>query len=550
MRLIRLSRPLLLLVAGLLPAPLLAATAPDAGQTTQELKKPLALPAKSPALDLSLPERVKTAPGGSKVTLWALTFHGNTVFTSEQLREVLGEVEGKSYDLAGLKELADHITSYYHRNGYPFAQALVPQQDMGSGNLRIEVIEGRYGKISALGNDPRVGQAQGFLHRLKPGEVIESAPLERATLILNDQPGYKTTPVMRPGKEVGTGDLDVHVERTKRFGGDVGLDNYGNRYTGSGRARANLYANSPFMLGDQVTLSSIYTQENMWYGALGYNAPLGTSGLRGNVGYAHTYYALGKEFSSLDSTGTADIASAGASYPLLRSQKANLNLATTYQHKWLVDKQGASSTRSDKQSDSIPVTLGFDRRDGLGGGGVTYGTFGWTHGMLKLDSTLKALDAATARTDGAFDRFNLDAARLQALPADFTFFARFSGQWARDNLDSSESFGLGGPSGVRAYPTGEGYGDEGWLTQLELRYAISALAPYAFYDTGSVRIDHDPWTAGNNKRNVSGAGFGVRTSYLGWSADASVAWRTHGGAPQSDSRDRDPRFWLNAGYAF
>jgi len=37
-------------------------------------------------------------------------------------------------------------------------------------------------------------------------------------------------------------------------------------------------------------------------------------------------------------------------------------------------------------------------------------------------------------------------------------YGRVSAQWASKNLDSSQKFGLGGPNGVRAYPSGEGYG--------------------------------------------------------------------------------------------
>jgi hemolysin activation/secretion protein len=40
---------------------------------------------------------------------------------------------------------------------------------------------------------------------------------------------------------------------------------------------------------------------------------------------------LAKEFASLDAHGTAKVASAGLSYPILRSQRANL--VATYQSK-------------------------------------------------------------------------------------------------------------------------------------------------------------------------------------------------------------------------
>jgi len=532
------------------PGLALAQTQPDAGRTVQELKQPPQPSASSTNLSLALPKSEKLTPGGAKVKLQSITLHGNTVFSTSELLAVLGDYKNKSFDFAGLKNLADTLTSFYQAHGYPFARALLPAQDLSKGTLKIEIIEGRYGKIQIQSKEPRRDAAQLFLGNLHSGDLINGPQLERTSLILSDQPGYTVTPIIRPGQQTGTGDLNVEMARDKRVTGDVGIDDYGNRYTGRDRATANLAINSPFMFGDQIKLGGIYTQENMWYGALSYNMPLGISGLRGTVGYAHTYYELAKEFSSLDAHGTADIASAGVSYPIIRSQQKNLNIGATYQHKWLQDDQDSVAVSNDKTSDSLPISLNFDLRDMLGGGGITYGAASWTHGVLDLDHTLGAVDSTTAHTAGGYDKFNVDVARLQTLPMQSTFFGRFSGQLAKDNLDSSESFGLGGPNGVRAYPTGEGYGDEGWLTQLELRHAIKMFEPYVFYDAGSVRINHDAFAAGTNHRIVSGTGIGTRFTLNNWSADASLAWRLHGGDPQSDSKDQVPMLWLNAGYKF
>lgn len=179
-----------------------------------------------------------------------------------------------------------------------------------------------------------------------------------------------------------------------------------------------------------------------------------------------------------------------------------------------------------------------------------FGTLTWTPGELHLDSGLRAADRLSAKSAGRFDKLNLDVARLQLLPAGFSLYGRFSGQLANDNLDSSEDFGLGGPTGVRAYPSGEGYGDEGWLSQLELRYAMGAFSPFVFHDSGRVSVAHDTWQAGDNHRSLSGAGAGLRFSQGPWQAEATVAWRTAGGKPESDSRDRVPTSWLSAQYQF
>ena len=534
-----------------------AQVAPDAGQVLREQTAPILQPPRpSAGFRLITPPAEPTLPGGATVRLQSVRVQGNSVLPEAQLLESLGDVTGQTLDMAGLRGLAEKVAETYHAAGYPFARAFLPQQNLSDGLLTIEVVEGRFGEVKTTGDAELAPQAQEFLSRLVSGAVIESATLERATLVLDDMPGVKTSPLMRPGSAFGTGNLEVDVQRTQAVRGDVGYDNHGSRYTGEHRLRANVIIDSPFMLGDQVQLNAITTSEDLWLGSLGYSLPVGTDGWRVQASYAQTHYQLGKEFASSQASGTAMVSSVGATYPWVRSQALNLTVGVNFQHKDLQDKQGAAGTQTDKRSDASVISLQFDRRDALGGGGVTYGTLSFTPGQLQLGSSLKAQDSSSGvNSDGSFNKWNLDIARMQATDViGLSLFGRVSSQWADKNLDSSERFGLGGPNGVRAYPVGEGYGDTGWLAQLELRYAVGDFSPFAFYDAGSVRLRAKPDSLtsqpSTNQRSVGGAGVGVRYASGPWSADLAVAWRTEGGTPEADTTNRNPRAWLTATYRF
>lgn len=546
------ARPhyLVLALAALLPAAALAQQIPNAGRILQEQATEPQPPTPSPELNLSSPVPGTVAPGGPQASVTRIDLTGNQAFSTEQLLARLGDYQGKSYDLAGMQDLANQLTRYYRDAGYPFARVYLPAQGLENGVLRLQVVEGRYGEVKAEGDASLTARAQAYLSPLKSGDIIESASLERAALLLSDLPGVTASPIIRPGQQLGTGDLVVQVERGDRVNGSVGLDNQGNRYTGQYRANAALSINSPFMLGDQITLRAQRTSENLNYGDVGYSAPLGSSGLRGRIGYGYTGYELGKEFSDLDAHGTAKVASVGLSYPLIRSQSRNLTIGIDFLHKKLRDDYRAAEIEQNKFSNSVPIAAQFDVRDSLGGGGLTYGALSWTPGTLKLDGNLATADSLSANSAGHYSKLNLDIARLQSVSSRWSLFGRFSGQWTNDNLDSSEDFGLGGPAGVRAYPVGEGYGDRGWLAQVEVRYAAGAVTPFAFYDAGRVEISSHPWQAGENFRRIAGAGVGARVAVGGWRGEATVAWRTDGGAPQSDSRDHKPLFWVSAQYLF
>lgn len=528
---------------------------PDAGRTLQENAPVIQAPIESQKIEIEAPAITEAVAGGAVVKVESVSFSGNTVYDADQLNLVVGAVSGKEYDLAGLKSIANQISQYYRQNGYSFARAYLPAQPVKDGVVQIAVIEGNYGSVATVGDEKLAPPAQKFLSSLSAGQPIHAAELERAVLVLDDQPGIKVTPLVRPGQAVGTGDLDVRVDREKRFSGVISADNHGNRYTGRNRVRASVSADSPFMLGDQLSATGLYTSEDMWFGVVDYSLPIGGSGLRAKAGASHVYYELGKQFKSLDAQGTADIIEAGLSYPIFRSQRANLNVSATYQQKWFTDEQKANNTKDRKSSDVLPISLSFDLRDGMAGGGVTYGSITWTHGDLDLGNGTDKVNDAKSKTDGRFNKLNLDVARIQLLPNQFTAYARVSAQYANENLDSSEGFGLGGVNGVRAYPSGEAFGDEGALFQAEVRYAKAlsngvSVNPYLFYDVGTIKVNQNNWTTDDNRRTLSGAGLGVRASYKGWNANTVLAWRMTGGKPESDTKDHIPMFWMTAGYQF
>lgn len=529
-----------------------AQQAPDAGRILQDLQLPQQTLPETLKLNIDAPPVAATGQDqGPAVALKTVRFNGATQIDAARLQAVVAPAVGQSHTLAGLRALADQVTRFYREAGYPFARAYLPAQRMADGELVIEVIEGRYGQVAAASSDAALAAEAGrFLGDLKAGDVIATPALERSVLILSDQPGVRVRPVVRPGQAVGTGDLAVEVERTRALEGRVSVDNHGNRYSGQHRVTVEGAWNSPFSFGDRLTAAVLATDEALYFGNVAYSRALGTSGLRGDVGIAVSDYSLGAEFAPLQASGTANVASVGVSYPLVRSNRINLQLGAQLQHKKMVDEYRATATRNEKTSQVLPVTLQFDARDALLGGGITYGSLGWTHGNLSLKGAQRTIDSLTARSHGSFNKVNLDVTRLQAVAAGWTLSARVSAQWSGKNLDSSEDFVLGGANGVRAYPRGEGAGDEGVLGQLELRYSAGALTPYAFWDAGQSTTNRRNWAPAYNHRSLSGGGVGVRASHGNWSLDGTVAWKHSGGDALSDTQQRNPRVWVTAAYRF
>lgn len=526
---------------------------PDAGSQMQQIP-PAPLPQKfEPTVDVvpqSAPTTAETA--GVKIVVKSLNVVGAHVYSEAELLALTGFMPGSELSLDELRGMASKIGNHYRSNGYFVAQAYLPAQDIKDGAVTIAVIEGEYGKIT-LNNQTRLAGdlAASQMSGLNSGEVIQAAPLESRLLLLSDIPGIKVKSTMVPGASVGASDLIVDLTPGPTVSGEVDFDNAGNRYTGEYRLGGTVNLNNLAGRGDVASLRAMTTGSGLNYARASYQMMFGKA--TAGVAYSALQYKLGEEFESLRAHGTAEIASIYGSYPLIRSRNNNLSAALVYEDKTFQDRVDSTSTVTDKSAQVVSASLYGNQRDRFGGGGVTSYALTWSTGNIDIETpAARIIDAATAKTNGHFDKIGFRAARLQRVTDSVSLSAAINGQFASKNLDSSEKMGLGGMYGVRAYPEGEGYGDEGYVLNLEARYLLpkySATMPgqmhlIGFVDTGSVTTHKQPWVAGPNTRTLSGAGIG-----LSWGEANNFLARAYyavklGNEPATSAPDKSGRFWI------
>lgn len=536
----------------------LAQQRPDAGRQIQQIPPAPAL--QKPAPDIRVERREATPdPGeaGVAVRVNSLRLTGQTLFSESELIAATGFEPGRDLSLSDLRSIAAQITDHYNRRGFFLAQAYLPAQDIKDGTVTIAVIEGRYGAID-LRNRANLSDrvAHGVLSGLDSGDIVATGPLERRLLLLSDVPGVLVKSTLSPGSEVGTSDLAIDLEPGRRVTGSVEADNGGSRYTGPYRFGGTVNLNNPTGNGDQISLRALASNAGLLYGRASYQALVGVATL--GVAYSHLEYELGREFESLDADGSADIASLYASYPLVRSRDANLYVLGGLDAKWFEDRVGAASTITRREAQVLTLGLSGDSRDRFGGGGWNVYSIGATLGDLDIKTPADlAIDRLTARSNGSYGKLNASFARLQDVAGPLSLYGAVRGQIASKNLDSSEKMELGGPYGVRAYPVGEAYGDEGYLATAEARLGLPSFDEVpggveliAFIDVGTVRYAEDPWFTGPNVAHRSGYGVGVN-----WAAPndfiVKVSYaRKLGDEEATSAPDRDGRFWFQVAKLF
>ena len=533
---------------------------PNAGRVIEELRQPLPAPTpQKPDIRIEPPADEKTKGKDTppfRVASFRVT--GATVYSEKQLLDVLGPA-GADLTLFQVQERAAQLTKFYNDHGYAVARALVPAQDVRDGIVEVRVVEGRYGNID-IRNATEVSEARirELLGDAKEGAIVFGPALEKGVLLVSDLAGITPKATLEPGDKPGLTDLVVEIGAAKAQDYSLTLDNAGNRFTGKNRLAASFTWNGPADIGDRLSASFTTSGQLLQSLRVGYELPVGNPAFRVGPYVSHTYYRLGENFSALDANGTADSYGATFSYPLIRSAALNVRAIGALEARRLEDRVGSTGSVNNKALDLMQVGLGGDARDGFLAGALTAFQGQITGGNLKLETpTFAAIDAIGPQAAGTYSKFLANVTRIQGLSEDWRLGITYTGQWATNNLDSSEKFSVGGLTGVRAYPPGEAAGDDAQLIQLELRHqgtqiGPGQLSPFGFYDAARSRINHNPF-ASFATRNVRGiAGYGVGAEYAvpgmlfvrGWLAFKATS------DPSTADTDRSSRFWLQTGIVF
>lgn len=496
-------------------------------------------------------------PTSAPFIVQSIQIMGNTLFDTPTLHALVADAQGKSVTLSQLGELAARITGYYQSHGYPLARAIIPAQTIQSGIVRIEIIEARYGKIS-LDNRSKVNDAllEATLSPLQSGQTIGQTGLDHALLLLSDIPGVGVTATLKPGETVGTSELLVNTTPGPAVSGHVMLDNYGNRYTGRARIGGTVNFINPLHHGDVLSVSGLSSGGGMNYGRIAYESLLNGPGTRMGGAYSALRYALGEPLTSLNAHGTAQVESVWAKHPLVRRRDVNLYGQIQYDRLQLRDHIDASAIRTDRHLENWTVSLTGDARDAFLSGAVSAWSLGWTSGRVGFDDAAAQLaDAATAKTQGGFSKWNANLTRLQSLSPKNGLYLAFSGQWANTNLDPSQKMTAGGPYTVRAYDMGVVSGDTGYLGTIEFRHNLDTAwdgqwQAVAFVDSAHVTVNKNTWVAGANSATLSGAGVGLNwTGPNQWRAKVYVATRI-GGVPTLVAPTASTRAWVELSRGF
>ncbi|MFC4314734.1 ShlB/FhaC/HecB family hemolysin secretion/activation protein [Steroidobacter flavus] len=544
---------------------------PDAGTILRETDPTRGLPSRLPGNigPSEAPASPSAAREEARVKVTSVHIVGAKRYSEAQLQELVKDLVGREVDFFELRRAADRIAQHYRADGW-FARAYLPEQSLSGGAVTIAVLEARVGelRIESAQEQTRVREEvirEMLMARQLQEDALGITNLERAALLVDDLPGIKAAVVLAPGSAEGSTDIVARVENTPLVQSALVMDNSGLPSTGRERLTGQVSLQSPLRFGDEL-VALLNVSEGNRFGRLSYEIPVGSDGWRVSTSVSALDYELGEEFKALDAEGKAFTWGFAADYPLIRSNRFDLRFTSGVEER-RYENSALSEETSDSRIRAAHAGLLANRLDSFGGGGMWVYSALITAGDVDLSGNVfdLALDQLTARSDGNYTKYSWNVGRLQRLGDRNRLSVSLQGQFASDNLDSSEKLNLGGASGVRAFPELEGAGDEGWLGNVEWLHTLTADWQFAlFYDIGSVRQHKRTWAgwnAGNpnldNRYELQGGGLSVRwTAFSGVEIDATAATRFASNPARdpvtgddADGSRREPQLWISARWA-
>ena len=525
-----------------------ASSTPEAGSILRDIQR--ALPG-APAPQLPARPLTEPAPrskGDEVFQVKRFQLSGVNLVAPVDVQAVLRPWLNRDVVFADLERALQAIAEFYQERGW-YVRPSLPEQDVVDGVVRIDIIEAKLGAIrfdqslaEALWPISRDRLERTFTSRLSPGDPLSLSQMNRSVSILNETPGVGVKAALDASEQPGATDMLITVERKAPFSGSVSLDNQGARSTGYARVSVNANYDNPRNVGDQIQ-TNLMASEGLRYARLGYGVPIGYDGMRLAFNGSALHYRLVKGFDSPGGTfGDARTRGAVLTHPWWRAAHGNVNFSLTLNDADYENYFDGKET-SRKAGRTAAFGVSGDLYDQAFGGGTNIWGLSLTHGKV-----VKPLTKLTG-----------NLARLQRLGEKTSVWMSFNGQFAANNLDSSEKFSIAGAQGVRAYPGTQGSGDHGWLLSIEGRFNLTPVMQYTlFHDQARVILNRDPSglkpenPQGLNSFQLRGVGMGLSYSITP-KTSAKLSWSRRLGdnpVPSSVGADADGtrllnRFWLN-----
>jgi hemolysin activation/secretion protein len=457
---------------------------------------------------------------GGNIKVQTIQVEGSSIFGEAEFNPLVEPLVGRNVSAEELQNLADQITQLYLEQGYITSRAIIDENSLATGNIKVRVIEGSLEDIEVQGTDRLDPDYIRDRIALGGGTPLNTASLEDQLRLLRTDPLLENIEAsLKSGTGLGQSILVVKVTESPSLYGNLSIDNYSPPSVGSERLGINLRYRNVSGIGDDVGL--LY-QRTLQGGSdnldLSYRIPVnamnGTVQLRSVLNFNNV---IQENLAFLDISGESDLYELSYRQPIIRTPREELALSVGFTFQEGQTFTFAGPTAFGQGPDPVDGTSGtsvlkfgqeYISRDSSGAWALR-SSFNLGTGLFDPTDVISTVNGYFFSWLGQFQR-------VQLLNPDNFLIIQADLQLTPDGLLPSQQFVIGGGQSVRGYRQNARAGDNGFRISVEDRItlhrneageAVFQVAP--FWDMGNVWNVSDNPNILQNQTFMMGLGMGL-----------------------------------------
>lgn len=476
---------------------------------------------------------------------------GNTLLKQTRLERIIYSFLGPNKTIKDIEQARAALEAEYRKVGYPTVLVDIPEQKVVDGVVRLRVTEGRVERLRITGSRYfLLSRIRKEVPALGRGSVPYLPDVRKQMALLNQEsPDRSITPIMRPGREPGTMDVELKVKDMLPLHGSLEVNGRNTESTTRTRLVGALRYDNLWQRFHSLSLqyqTSPEKKDEVKVMAVTYVFPLQDAGIRvalyGVQSDSNTDIASA---GALNVVGIGNIFGARVIVPLQGNRHYFQSL--TYGVDYKNFREGLNLVGADTMNTPIsyyPFSVRYDLTRRSLRTITSYG-MGTTFGLRGLNDTAE-FDNKRIFSKANFIYLSGDVQRRFPIKAGFRGKLKVSFQYTDSPLISNEQFTAGGADSVRGYYESQALGDNAIQASFEVHTPYLGMKDWKsmqnfyalwFVDAAKLWILQAlPDQAKGYELSSSGIGIRLKTGYVDIALDAAYPFKAVSTVKKGDVR--------------
>ena len=189
---------------------------------------------------------------------------GNTKLSKAQIETAVYPHMGEKKTIDDVEKARDALEKSYHQVGYLTVLVDIPEQEVNSKIVKLNVTEGKVGRLRIKDSHYfSLGRIKELAPSVKEGEVPYFPAVQQDVARLNRTDDRRVTPVLKAGKAFGTVDVELKVEDKLPLHASLELNNRYSQNTTKLRLGGSIRYDNLWQREHSLSLSFQISPENI-----------------------------------------------------------------------------------------------------------------------------------------------------------------------------------------------------------------------------------------------------------------------------------------------